>query len=46
MSKMADRDIDFKESAGKMPEMTTCEEDGSIKAFKCQREEQCDDCWM
>lgn len=25
---------------------TVCEEDGTIKAFNCQREEQCDDCFM
>lgn len=27
-------------------ELTLCEEDGTIKAIRCQREEQCDDCWM
>lgn len=27
-------------------EMTTCEYDGSVKAFNCIREEQCDSCFM
>lgn len=26
--------------------MTTCESDGSLKSYRCQKEEQCDDCWM
>lgn len=26
--------------------MTTCEVLDSIRAFNCQREEQCDECWM
>ena len=27
-------------------EITTCEVADSVKAFNCQREEQCDDCFM
>lgn len=27
-------------------EKTTCEVADSVKSFKCQREEQCDDCFM
>lgn len=27
-------------------EMTTCEVAGSLEAYKCQPEEQCDDCFM
>jgi len=26
--------------------MTTCEIADSVKAFNCQREEQCDDCYL
>lgn len=25
---------------------TVCESDGTAKSYKCQREEQCDDCWL
>lgn len=26
--------------------MTTCEQDGSVKAYNCAKYEQCDDCFM
>ncbi len=29
-----------------MTDPTFCEEDGTIQSFNCQREEQCDDCFM
>ena len=29
-----------------MSEITTCEVADSVQAYKCQTEEQCDDCFM